>query len=125
MKLMNSGNQDLIVYEKLEKISKDYKKSFFINIEEQIDRLYMPIYNKAETVAKKDLIGGDTKKYYFDKTPNELNSIKDKRNDLLVNFQDKEHESIINLLQSLEKPIEILYLPSDNPEEQRVFICEE
>jgi hypothetical protein len=126
MKMIKNEGQKEIIKEQLEKIRSSYKESFFINAGKKIDEFYLPIIDKSTEIAESGRVTAEKDMYWYDDTPSEHMKIKAREINLKDSLQENELKSLIgNVLQLFENPIEILYLPSDNLKEQKMFVCED
>jgi hypothetical protein len=118
-------NDDLVINEKMEQLETSYKGAFFMRVEKEIDRIFVPINKQAEKIIDESIFSIKSDKFSVGDERSEFGRITNKSIKLKEEISGEEHTSFINIMHSIEEPKTILYLPSDNPEEQRMFVSED
>jgi len=102
--------------EAFEAFNSMYQRSFISNASDFLDSLYKPINDKAESLVKRQW-------FESKKAKSELHSIDAKKADLQGNIGlMSEDGSDEKMIRTFTEDSEILYLPSNNGLEQRMFI---
>jgi hypothetical protein len=124
-RMKDSKNDDLVINERLYQLENSYKDAFFMRAENEIDRIFVPVIKKAEKIVDKGVFSIKADKFFTGDEKSEFSKIAIKSIKLKKEILGEEHTSFVNVMHSFEEPKTILYLPSNNPEEQRMFVSED